>query len=243
MSRIERPSVLIVSEIRLYREGLAQALESDSRLVVVDTCDDAGRVLDVLHDNSADAILLDVGISSSRRIAACLVRSASATKVIALGLNETEHEVLPFVESGVAGYVCRDGTVNDVVQAVLAALRQEMICSRQIAAALQRRVRTLVSRSAAGAPSHPLTRRESEIAHFLHDGLSNKAIAAKLNITISTVKNHVHSVLEKLNARSRTEAAAKMRQLGIAPGVKSNDPDSSGTKMYGRRSTDLDLSI
>ena len=128
---------------------------------------------------------------------------------------------MPFVESGVAGYVCRDGAVDDVVQAVLCALNQELICSPQIAAALQRRI----ARLASGAPPADLmpvlTQRENEIAQFLDVGRSNKEIAARLNISISTVKSHVHSILEKLHARSRSEAAAKYRALGMSRSWKS----------------------
>jgi DNA-binding NarL/FixJ family response regulator len=214
-SEEERPCVLIASEIRLYREGLAHFLEQDDRLDVVEVCQETEQALAITQQRTVNAILLDTGMTGALELVRYTITISTATKVIALGLNEIEDEVLPFVEAGVAGYVCRDGAVDDVVQAVLCALNQEFICSRHIAAALQRRIAGLASRALAANSMPVLTHREKEIAQFLDDGLSNKQIAGRLNIAISTVKNHVHNLLEKLQARSRSEAAAKCRAMGV----------------------------
>lgn len=219
-SQKERPCVLVACEVRLYREGLAHFLKQDNRLAVFHECQNTGEVLNFLQENSVNAVLLDTGMCGALELAKHIVGSSLDTKVLVLGLNETEEEVMPFVESGVAGYVFQDAAVDDVVRAVLCALNEELICSRRMAAALQRRVVRLASRVTDRKHLPVLTRREREIARFLEDGLSNKDIAARTNISISTVKNHVHNILEKLHARSRTEAVAKCRELRDAHSTK-----------------------
>jgi len=210
-SENSRPRVLIACEVRLYREGLAHFLQEDNRLSVSYQCQSTDQVLAIIGDGGVSAVLLDTGMSGALELVEHIVACMPETKVLALGLNEVVDEVMPFVEAGVAGYACRHATVEDVVQSVLCALQEELICSRRIAAALQQRITRLASRVSEG--DLVLTRRELEIAQLLDDGLSNKDIAARYNISVSTVKNHVHNIFEKLQARSRSEAAAKYRTL------------------------------
>lgn len=217
-SENHRPCVLIACEVRLYREGLAHSLARDNRLSVSYQCQSTDEVLAVVTRQSIGAALVDTGMSGALGLVEHIVASTPQTKVIALGLNEVVDEVMPFVEAGAAGYVCRNATVDDVVQTVLCALNEELICSRRIAAALQQRVRGLASSFPETQAATVLTRREVQIAQLLDAGLSNKDIAKRSNISISTVKNHVHNIFEKLHARSRAEAAAKFRALRTSQG-------------------------
>jgi len=192
-----RPQVLIASEIRLYRTGLETILRTDGRLNVRASCDDVASACTVIRQGRIDVLLLDTGITGGLKFVEQIKSTQQNLKIIALGLTETAEDILPYIETGVAGYVCREGAVEDVVQAVISALSGELICSCVIAAALQRRVTRLASRR---TESHflivsQLTRREQQIAKSLELGMSNKQIASSLHITVSTVKNHVHSVL------------------------------------------------
>jgi DNA-binding NarL/FixJ family response regulator len=125
-------------------------------------------------------------------------------------MPDSEESVLAFAEAGIAGYVPREGSVQDLVDAVERAVRGELQCSPQLAGAI---IRRLAWRAAAGSdfPRGPLTARETEIVRLIDQGLSNKEIAVRLGIEVATVKNHVHNLLEKLRVRRRAEAAAHIR--------------------------------
>jgi DNA-binding NarL/FixJ family response regulator len=213
------PRVLITSDIRLYRSGLSIVLQNDGRLNVLASCEDVTSAHTIISEDRIDAVLLDSGMTGALDFVGDAKRIHKNLVIIALGLAETVEEVLPYAESGIDGYVSREGAVEDVVRAVISALHGELICSRTIAAALQRRVARLALRQTASSlfPASQLTRREEQVVKSLRLGMTNKQIASSLHISVSTVKNHVHNVLEKLGCRTRLEVAARLRDQGSRP--------------------------
>ena len=135
--------------------------------------------------------------------------------MVALGVADADDHVLGCAEAGVAGYVPRDASLDDLVAVIESAFRGEAICSPRIAGSLLRRIATLAAGQNGTMPLAHLTGREREIVRLIDRGLSNKEIARDLGIEVATVKNHVHNILEKLQVRRRGEAAARMR--GILP--------------------------
>jgi len=150
-----------------------------------------------------------------------LLQLFPATKVVALGLTDDECEVPDWAEVGISGYLCRDGGLEDLVRAVEHAVRDELHVSDRLAAALLQRVGRLASRLATPIGAAQLTERERQVLRFLERGLTNKQISSRLCIEVTTVKNHVHNILEKLGAQTRGEAAAKARKLGLAASEQS----------------------
>jgi DNA-binding NarL/FixJ family response regulator len=136
-------------------------------------------------------------------------------KVVALGVPEIDSEIIACAEAGISNYVTRQGSISELIRAIQDAVRGELRCPPKIAASLLQQVGSLsAERSPLEEPSR-LTPREMEIVHLIDLGLSNKEIAAQLFIEVSTVKNHVHNLLDKLNVRRRGEAAARLRPLMI----------------------------
>jgi DNA-binding NarL/FixJ family response regulator len=203
--------VFIISEVRLYRDGLARMLHREQRLDVVGTAgavDDALEALAGLGDPPA-AVLLDLpapaGLAGLRRLEAAV----PTARIIVLNVPDADEQaVIAWAEAGVGGLLSRDVGVDDVAQAVETTAGGGAVCSPRLAALLLRRL----AGSADQRPvSSPLTAREREIAALLEQGMSNKEIAARLQIELPTVKNHVHSILTKLNASRRGQAAAMLR--------------------------------
>jgi two-component system, NarL family, nitrate/nitrite response regulator NarL len=128
-------------------------------------------------------------------------------------VTETPQDVTRWVEAGVAGYVPRTASSDDLVRALQDVLRDEVRCPPQIAATLMRRLAALAA-SAQPAQSSlaVLTDREQEVLALLADGLPNKAIAARLQIQPATAKNHVHNILHKLELRGRVQAASVLNR-------------------------------
>jgi two-component system nitrate/nitrite response regulator NarL len=203
--------VLIVAEIRLYREGLAEMLQQEPGIGVVGVAAGADEAVRALRAECPDVVLLDMAIQDNAWLIRALIAAVPGTRVVALAVPEIEREVLACAEAGVAGYVTRDGSIEDVVAAVESAARGELLCSPRIAATLFQRVATLALERAGETIESRLTNRELEILDLIDQGLSNKEIARRLTIELSTVKNHVHNILDKLKVNRRAEAAALAR--------------------------------
>jgi DNA-binding NarL/FixJ family response regulator len=202
-------SVLIVSDVRLYCEGLAQSLNGRGRVRVVAAANCAAAALARLRVGDIQVALLDMAISDGLSLVRASVREVPNTRVVAYALVEVPSNVLACAEAGVDGYVPSDGSLADLVQAIESVSRGETVCSSAMAGPL---FRQLAKRPIASSelPS-ALTAREREIADLLDGGLSNKAIGAQLHIELATVKQHVHNILDKLHVSGRAEAVAALR--------------------------------
>jgi len=205
--------VLIISEVRLYREGLARLLRRDQRLDVVGTAGDVPEALGLLAGlaEPPDAVLLDVPAPLGLDALGQLEPSVPTARIVALNVSDRDEAgVIAWAEAGVSGLLARDADLDEVAQAVETTAGGGTVCSPRLAALLLKRVARGAEDRPAGAP---LTSREREIAELLEEGLSNKEIAARLEIGLPTVKNHVHSILTKLKASRRGQAAAMLRDV------------------------------
>ncbi|MGH8286392.1 MAG: LuxR C-terminal-related transcriptional regulator [Steroidobacteraceae bacterium] len=212
--------VMIVSEVRLYREGLMHALASQQGVEVV-----GGAAGDV-RICAPQLVLADSAIVRTTELAA---RAADlGVPVVAFAVDEhDEEEVLACAEAGVAGFVARDATMEELLKAVQTAAHGDLPCSPRVARLL---VRCVAARGLLRQRTHAnarLTRREAEIVRLIDDGLSNKEIARRLSIETATVKNHVHHLLEKLQVHRRGEAAAIVR--AVAPSERAKHLVSEGS--------------
>ena len=219
--------LLVVASVRLYREGLAEIFRGRDDVEVVAEAADAADCLGLLPRTRPDIVLLDMttdGLAGVRAIRA----AAARVRIVAVAVPESEGDVVACAEAGVAGYVTREQSLEDVVAVVESVVRGEMICSPRIAAMLVRRVAALAGdRGAAESRAPRLTARELEIVGLIDNGLSNKQIARRLSIEVATVKNHVHNILEKLHVDRREEAAARVRahRLGHLPRLDESLPE------------------
>jgi DNA-binding NarL/FixJ family response regulator len=214
-----RVDVFILVGLRLYREGVAGALADDDRFRVVGTAADEPGALLRVAEAAPDVVLVETGASDGPALVRVLCEHAPEARIVALGVSGEERDVLPLAEAGIAGWVTREASVDDLRATVASAAAGEAVCSPRIAASLLRRVAALASDRRIGAQATPLTRRQREILALIDEGLSNKEIARRLSIELATVKNHVHNILEKLEVTRRAEAAALVREPMRRPGT------------------------
>jgi DNA-binding NarL/FixJ family response regulator len=132
--------------------------------------------------------------------------------VVGIAVPDGEDDVIACAEAGLSGYVTRTDSIAATVEAIESVARGELVTTPRMAAALLQRVRNLAT-SAPAPGAVRLTPREREIADLLGDGHSNKAIAQRLHIEPTTVKNHVHNILAKLGVSRRADAAQRLRAL------------------------------
>ena len=203
--------ILIVNETPLISSVIASILEDEPDLQV------AGSTMSV-----DEAVLLaqncDIALVSTRlpendalNLTKNLSEDCPSVKILVLGLAESEAEILGFIEAGAAGYVLKDDSVEELLRNIRAAYNNEALISPEIAAALVVRVSELANMFSTGTGftvSIELTPREREVLALISKDLTNQEIAQRLVIEVGTVKNHVHSILEKLNVSNRQDAAA-----------------------------------
>lgn len=203
--------VALVVEIGLYRDALARALSSFGLDVVGCTATGAEAAA-MVRSVEPDVVLVDVtrsgGIGTLRELA----EAAPETRLLAIAVRDRDPDVLACIEAGAVGYVLRDASLEELADAAHRAVRDEPLASPHVIATLMRRVAALSN----GDPTSvgDLTTRELEVVELIEKGLSNKEIATQLSIAVTTVKNHVHSILEKLKVQRRGEAASLVRSSG-----------------------------
>jgi two-component system nitrate/nitrite response regulator NarL len=205
-----RLRVLVLADIRLCREGLAHVLDKSGAMDVVAVCSRLDEALAAIEREQVDIAL--VGLSTGRTLVAgaALVRAHPDTRVVALAIDSTD-DVVAVAEAGVSGYVPKEASVGELVRTIQSVARGEMPCSPQVAAGLCRRLAELAPKQRPGPSRPPLTLRERQVLALVGEDLSNKEIAQRLCIEVTTVKNHVHNMLEKLQVHRRRDAVALVR--------------------------------
>ena len=202
--------LVIVCEIRLFREGLSLLLSRHEDIWVVGEVADAAQASAAVANLHPDAVLLDGALPEGVEDVRLILEAAPSARIVVLGASEHEPDVIRYAEAGVSGYVTRDADAYFLCDTIRAVARGETLCSPQVTATLLRRVAALASERAV-PQSTRLTFRESEVVELIGRGCSNKEIARQLYIETATVKNHVHRILGKLEVQRRGDIAAALR--------------------------------
>lgn len=210
LTQPEAVGVVLVSDVQLYREGLAVRLAAEPGLKLIASLDTLPEALEVAAGSSPDLVLFNVS-PNSQSVAAlsAAVAALPGTRFVALGVGNLD-EAMVWVEVGVAGFLEQRDSFEELREVVDAVMRDELRCSPRMAAALMQRVREL-SRLHWSGNVALLTAREREILRLVGEGLSNTEIAERTSLRLPTVKNHVHHVLQKLQVPTREAAASLAR--------------------------------
>jgi DNA-binding NarL/FixJ family response regulator len=207
-------NILLVNEIRLMGNVISAALEDEPDIHVVASVTDIEEALKIVEENAVDVALVSTRLpdQGALKLTQAITELAPATKVLALGMTEEKKRVLRYVEAGAAGYVLKDDSLDDMIDTIRAAEEGEVFVSPKIAAAMMERLSDLAQMfsdvESSVTDDADLTARELEVLELIGEGLTNQQISERLVIEVGTVKNHVHSILEKLNVSTRGEAAA-----------------------------------
>jgi len=203
-----RVSILIVADVRLYRESLAMALSSRGFAPVVGAAKRLEGLRKAREFRPAVAIV-DIASRGALDLITALRQDPVRPKILGLAVDEETSDVIECAEAGADGYVTSDATIEDLERAIDHVGHEELLCSPRAAATLFRRLGNSGVRAGDGPSHDELTNRERQMWSFIGQGLSNKEIAAALNISIPTVKNHVHHLLGKLQVSTRRQAASR----------------------------------
>jgi DNA-binding NarL/FixJ family response regulator len=212
--------VLLVDDQALFREALATLLGVRIDIDVVGEAANGDEALTRAAELNPDVVLMDLrmpvldGIAATRRMRV----EQPQVRVIALTTFDDDEEVFAALRAGAVGYLLKDVSSARLVEAILAAARDESVLQPSVAAKVVARIAQLPDPDPQPRPQPlvvPLSDRELDVVRLLSQGRSNREIAAALFLAEGTVKNHVTNVLGKLGARDRTQAALRARALGL----------------------------
>ena len=192
----------VLASVRLFGEALTKTLATDAdiRVVGVATRTDAIQ----LSQAALPQVVLVSVDPADRRPAIRAFEGVPDARVLLLGVAEIDGDVVPCVEAGAAGFIPPQAGEEELREMVRAAALGATVCSPKVAGILMRRVAS-ASALLVRSERPRLSAREIEIARLLGEGLANKEIASRLSIELTTVKNHVHNILEKLGIARRAD--------------------------------------
>ena len=212
--------IAIIHHHRLLRESLAYALSQDPAISLCCQISNVDEIPRNWEGPCPDIVLIEM-LEASRpflmRIST-LKSECPGCRIIMLDVPECAETVLACIEVGGAmGYATKNGSLDDIFQTIRSVMSGEAMCPPRVANLLFSRVSEL-SRQVASVSSQPangLTRREQAIVSAIEKGFSNKEIAVQLGIEVSTVKNHVHNILDKLHLHDRQSVVRYVKQHGL----------------------------
>ncbi len=214
-----RACVFLVAQSCLLRESLSRLLHSRIYFSVVGSSGYTQETLQGIVSSGCDLVVLDSGTAaiSELRFIRDAVELVPGLRVVLIGMEDDEALFLSAVRAGAVGYVLNDASALDVVNALRAVAEGEAVCPPRLCLALFKYVSheascwpTLRVRMRLG-----LTRRQQQIVHLIAEGLTNKEIASRLFLSEQTVKNHIHRMLQRLEADDRLEVVQRVREQGV----------------------------
>jgi DNA-binding NarL/FixJ family response regulator len=202
--------VVLVDDHPVYREGLAKLLKECDVDVVAQAGNGEGA-LAIVEETAPDVVVMDLnmpgmsGVDVTRR----LIERTPSSRVLIVSVSAQEEDVTEAILAGASGYVLKDGPVEEVVAGIQAAAAGESLISPRIATMLLHRMRLDEPIEVEAAAATPLSERELQVLKLVAQGKGNQEIGEELFIGQSTVRNHISSILMKLQVENRVQAAVR----------------------------------
>lgn len=220
---MDKMKVLVISQETFFRQGIWHSLSENDDMEVATTDSINHRVLSEVEDTPPDVSIVDVDGSSDNSLvlARKLKQLLPDMGLILLSSNHNDNQFFQALKAQASAYMKKDitpGQLNDVVRSVARGetpIQEAFTNRQQVAMQVLRKFQELSRREENEASMSPLTVRETEILNYVAQGFLNKQIATELGISEQTIKNHVTSILRKLNASARTEAVVLAIKQGL----------------------------
>lgn len=214
--------LLLVDDQSLFREGLKTLLSVNEDFDIVGEAQNGEEAVRLAVQEQPDVVLMDVrmpvldGVSATKRIRTTL-SDQNIARVIILTTFDDDEAVFDGLRAGAMGYLLKDVSSEKLFEAIYTTSRGESFLQPSITSKLLAEFSRLpkAKSKSENIMEVPLSNREMEILKIIATGASNREIADTLLIAEGTVKNHVSSILGKMNARDRMQAVIKGQQMGI----------------------------
>jgi two-component system response regulator DegU len=219
----DKIQVYIISQQSLFRKGIQQSLSEHPDIAVVGASDISDELLKTIDNLPPDVALLDIdgsqeaGLNLARKIK----QHSPSVAMVVLAANPNDDQLFEVLKGQASSYLSKESTGEKLIETIRRVAHgehpiNETLTSRpKVAEQVLLQFQELSQRKEAEAFISPLTPREMEILKYIGQGYLNKQIAVELGISEQTIKNHVTSILRKLNANARTEAVVLALRQGL----------------------------
>ncbi|NOU95076.1 response regulator [Paenibacillus sp. LMG 31456] len=217
--------LVLADDHQLFREGVKRILNMENDLEVVGECGDGIQVIELCNTLNPDIVLMDINMPVENGVVATekLKEIFPDIKVIILSIHDDESYVFETLRKGASGYLLKDMEAESLINAIRSVVAGHAYIHPKVTGKLINQLRRMTYLDEVGAAgsgavpkeagvkyihtdSSPLTRREAEVLRLMAEGKSNKMIGEFLFISEKTVKNHVSSILQKMEVDDRTQA-------------------------------------
>jgi len=211
-------TVVVADDHKLFREGLKRILNMEEDLEVIGECADGLQVIEFCQQHKPDVVLLDINMPVENGVTATekLREMCPDVKIIILSIHDDESYVFETLRKGASGYLLKDMEAESLIDAIRTVAEGHAYIHPKVTGKLIHQLRRMANTDGAAVSqtekkqpqniSVPLTKREIEVLRLMAEGKSNKMIGEHLFISEKTVKNHVSSILQKMEVEDRTQA-------------------------------------
>ena len=213
--------ILLADDHTIVRQGLARLLEDQPDLRVVGEATDGRMALEKATALKPDIVIMDIamplmnGIEAAKRIR----KQLPETKILILSMYSHEHYIHQLLETGISGYLLKDSSGRDIINAIKAAMKGETFLSPSISKKVVESYLSPRKSSSMEERYKQLSNREREVFQLIAEGHSTKRIGEMLYVSVSTVKSHKGNIMEKLGVSNPIRLVHFAIQLGLV------DPD------------------
>jgi two-component system, NarL family, response regulator DegU len=220
---VEKTQVLIISQQSLFRHGIQHSLSNQADIVVSGTSDISDEVLTTIDNMPPDVALMDIDGSAETGLALArkIKQHSPSIAIVVLASNPSDEQLFEVLKGQAASYLSKETTGDNLLETIRRVahgehpINESLTTRPKVAEQVLLQFQELSRRTEAESFISPLTPREMEILKYIGQGYLNKQIAVELGISEQTIKNHVTSILRKLNANARTEAVVLALRQGL----------------------------
>ena len=224
---MKKIGVILINDNRLLRRGITEIIEQQPDLKIMASSGEKKKALKKVCDLKPDVLLLDFGLADQNSLLfiKSLMKNSPETKVIVMDIVPIQKNILQYVEAGVSGFIIKDATSDDFLKTIRSVANEEKVLPSNLTGSLFSQI---IDNEANQVGTSKLiqtvrmTKREQEIVLLIADGLTNKEVAQKLHLSVSKVKSHVHTILEKMVLNTRI-------QFAIYAPLSENDNTTAGS--------------
>ena len=206
--KVEKITILLADDHAVLREGMRRLLEQHKDMVVLAEAADGEQAVKLVAEVSPNVVLMDIVMPGLNGVEATklIKKQNPGTAVLILTAYEDERYILGLLEAGVAGYLLKSSTGEEIVKAIRAVHAGESVLHPSVMAKLLARAARSFTELTPQAGKSELTEREMSVLQLAARGMSNKEIAQQLNLAMPTIKAHLVNIFNKMGVASRTEA-------------------------------------
>lgn len=209
-------TLILADDHPVFASGLRAVFEAEPDIAVLAVVGTGREAVAAALEHRPDVAVLDIAMPDGDGLSVCteLRRAGLSTRALMLTMYDDEDSVLAALRCGAFGYTLKGAGPDELVAAVRAVARGEVLFGAGIAG----RMLELFGRSASASPFPQLTDRESEVLGLLAQGLDNAVVARRLGVSAKTVRNHVSNIITKLHVSDRSGAILRARDAGLGGG-------------------------